>query len=469
MRRLATVRVRTTLGTSIVVGLALLGLGALLSIVIRNTMTEKIDDTLVIRAAELATSIEVIDERRGIPLGDGDDSFTQIIAADGEILAASRSIRDAPVLTSAPAGTFADFPGRLSSAERVRVHVRDGPGDVKIIVATSAEGVDDVVAVVTTSLQLGLPLLLLLVAGSTWVVTGRTLGPVEAIRAEVADIGHADLHKRVPEPRTRDEIGRLADTMNHMLERLEQANERQQRFVSNASHELRTPIATIRHQLEVALTESSPDWPNIAEGILEEDLRMQRMVDNLLWIAKYDQAKKTNTTYKPVDLDAVAASEARRQRAEESHRARPIAVDTTAIHAGQVRGNADDLTRAVRNLVDNAHRHADQRIAIAVTSLDSAVELLVDDDGPGVDSADQERIFERFTRADEARSRDDGGVGLGLAIARDIATAHGGTLEVTESAPLGGARFSLTLPSSGLPPSHWVKRDDRGADRPARR
>lgn len=453
---MATIRVTTTLGASIVVGLALIGLGVILSIVIRSTMTEQIDETLESRAAELANAIEAGGQTGEIPLGDGEDSFTQIVAPGGEVLAASQAISDAATLTTVPAGTFADFPGRLSSTEHVRIHVGDGPGEVKIIVATTLEGVDDVVAVVTTSLLLGLPLLLILVAGSTWVVTGRTLGPVEAIRAEVANIDHTDLGKRVPEPSTGDEIGQLAATMNHMLERLELANERQQRFVSDASHELRTPIATIRHQLEVALCDSSPDWLDIARGILEEDLRMQRMVDNLLWLAKHDQAKgrpMLSERIKLVDLDEIAASEARRRRSEESHRARTIAVDTTAIHAGQVRGSADDLTRAVRNLVDNAHRHAAQRIAITVRSLDATVVLRVDDDGPGVMGADRERIFERFTRADEARSRADGGVGLGLAIAREIATAHGGTLDVTDSPPLGGAQFVLTLPLAAFPPS----------------
>ena len=128
MRGLATIRIRTTLGTSIVVGLALLGLGVILSIVIRSTMTEQIDESLAVRAAEVANSVEANGEPRGIRLGDGEDSFTQIVTADGEVLAASRSISDAPVLTTAPAGTFGDFPGPLASAEHIRVHVRDGPG-----------------------------------------------------------------------------------------------------------------------------------------------------------------------------------------------------------------------------------------------------------------------------------------------------------------------------------------------------
>jgi signal transduction histidine kinase len=290
------------------------------------------------------------------------------------------------------------------------------------------------------ALIIGLPLLVLLMGGMIWSVIGRALRPVEAIRTEVADIGGGDLHRRVPEPATHDEIGRLAVTMNAMLDRLEASNVAQARFVSDASHELRTPIAVIRHELEVALrSDDDTLLREVAGEVLDEDLRMQRLVDDLLFLARREGRSGAAAERRRalVDLDDVALTEAHRVHTTHT-------IDTSHISAGQVRGDADQLGRVVRNLLDNALRHARSRVQVSVSSEHGEVVLHVDDDGDGVAEHDRERIFERFGRADESRARDVGGSGLGLAIVAGLVEEHGATVDVGAS-PLGGARFTVTL------------------------
>jgi signal transduction histidine kinase len=263
---------------------------------------------------------------------------------------------------------------------------------------------------------------------------------VEAIRAEVDAISAAALHRRVPDPPADDEIGRLARTMNRMLERLERAQARQRRLVSDASHELRSPVAAIRQHAEVAL--AHPDRTTTAElaaTVLAEDLRLQRLAEDLLLLTRADEHTLA-LRRRPVDLDDLVFDEARRLRDTTGLR-----VDTTAVSAGRVDGDAAGLRRVLRNLGDNAARHAAGRLAFSVAERDGLVLLGIDDDGPGIPEADRERVFERFVRLDDARGRDDGGSGLGLAIVAELARAHGGTVAVASS-PLGGARVEVTLP-----------------------
>jgi signal transduction histidine kinase len=231
--------------------------------------------------------------------------------------------------------------------------------------------------------------------------------------------------------------------MNSMLDRLEDANDRQARFVSDASHELRTPIAVIRHELEIALRGDGADWNVVAADVLEEDLRMQRLVDDLLVLARRDASVTPHdlTTLPLVDLDDVVLTEAHRVRSSK-------VVRTGGVSAGQVRGDADQLSRVVRNLVDNALHHAVSTVEIHLNGVDGTVQLIVDDDGEGVDEADRNTIFERFGRVDESRTRGNGGSGLGLAIVTELVAGHSGTIDVGKSPQLGGARFTITLPDS---------------------
>jgi signal transduction histidine kinase len=272
------------------------------------------------------------------------------------------------------------------------------------------------------------------------VATGA-LAPVERIRREVDQITGQRLDRRVPEPPSRDEIHRLALTMNQMLERLEVSRDQQQQFVADASHELRSPLASIRQTAEVSRAHPGalPEG-ELAEAVLEESLRMQRLVEQLLLLTRADEGVAVRTP-REVDLDDLALTEARRVGRT------GLRVDTSAVQAARVRGDETSLAQVVRNLVDNAARHASAGIAISVHEDGSTVELAVDDDGPGIPEDQRERVFERFVRLDEARARDAGGSGLGLAIVQQIVLAHAGTVAVSSSG-LGGARFVVRLPSA---------------------
>jgi signal transduction histidine kinase len=290
----------------------------------------------------------------------------------------------------------------------------------------------DAVDTALTTMLIGLPLLLLTVSGVTYLVTRRALRPVEGIRVEMAAItASEDLSRRVPEPDTHDEVARLARTTNETLAALESSVERQRAFVADASHELRSPIASLRTQLEVGA--AHPELLDL-DGALEDTVRLQTLAADLLLLARLDAGERPPPDAR-FDLAAVVREEVD---------SRPgVALDSVA--SLEVGGSRSQICRVLGNLLDNAARHARDRVAVTLRAEAGEAVLQVADDGSGVASADRERIFERFVRLDESRARDDGGAGLGLAIARDIARRHAGTLTVRD-APEGGALFELRLP-----------------------
>ncbi|MCU1379546.1 MAG: hypothetical protein JWN29_2529, partial [Acidimicrobiales bacterium] len=277
------------------------------------------------------------------------------------------------------------------------------------------------------------PLLLFLVGATTWVMVGRAFRPVERMRREVSDLSVRDLGRRVPVPPADDEVGRLARTMNTMLERLQRATERERAFVADASHELRSPVAAMRAQLEV--TRADPE-------LLDEVVRMEGLIENLLLLARTDARATERTAV--FDFDDVVLAEVARARASAG-----IPVRVGEFQPARVRGDGAELGRAVRNLLENAQRHATSSVVVDLAAVNGSVQLAVVDDGRGIAPDDRERVFERFTRLDDARDRHRGGAGLGLAIVRDVLRAHGGDAVVEERAG-GGARFIVTLPAAGL-------------------
>ncbi len=448
MKRLATVRARTTIAATLLFAVALGIGGAGLVTVLRSTMTDNVDTALRLRASDIGGLLEGGTNLTDVTIVDEEDSFVQIVA-DGRVVAASNNVTgEAPISEASPGQIVTSKTHPVDdSAFRILITEATTPsGPVTVIIGNTLEDMERTVRVTLGTLAVGMPLLVLLAAGMTWVLVGRALRPVESIRAEVAEIGSTDLHRRVPQPETADEIGRLAETMNDMLDRIESGSIRQRRFVSDASHELRTPIATIRHELEVALRGSATtDWPAVAVSVLEEDLRVQRLIDDLLWLARHDHDHERDRGRGRgrgdlIDLDEIVMRQVGRLTPRDG-----IVVDVAKVSAGQVRGHPDDLTRVVQNLLDNAVRHASSRVVLVLAGeADGAVRLHIDDDGPGVPADTREAIFERFTRSDEARGRDDGGSGLGLAIASEIVAEHAGTLSVGVS-PLGGARFTVEI------------------------
>ncbi|MFF1539631.1 sensor histidine kinase [Microbacterium sp. NPDC058269] len=421
------------MGATIVVAVALL-IGALSFYGVLSTSIHGSTE----RAAE--QRLDELSERAGGPGGKGvdalDDEILQIIGSDGSVRAASEDAREK--LGSTPLPVDDDPQTTTIDGETFLVVSEDLEGDQTLVLAVSMDDDAETLATVATLLAIAVPLLLLLVAVTTWLVVGRALRPVERIREEVDGITAERLHQRVPVPETADEIAALATTMNGMLDRLDAAATAQRRFVSDASHELRSPLATIRQHAELA--QAHPEVTSIgelAEVVSEEGLRLQGIVESLLLLARLDEGAGTHD--EAIDLDDIALGEVRRLRAA------GVDVDGTGIHAARVHGDPRLLGQLVRNLADNAVRHSRERITIGVTPSDGHVFVTVEDDGAGVPAEERERIFERFVRLDEARSRDAGGSGLGLAIARGIATRSRGTLTVDDSR-WGGARFVLTLP-----------------------
>ncbi|MBE1532142.1 sensor histidine kinase [Actinomadura algeriensis] len=275
-----------------------------------------------------------------------------------------------------------------------------------------------------------------LAAWITWRVVGHTLGPVEAIRAQLAEISATDLSRRVPQPSGDDELAQLARTANATLDRLEKAVARQRQFASDASHELRTPIAGLRANLEDAATHPDDnDLPAVVRSALRDTDRLESIVTDLLLLARIGTGG--TVAHEPVDLATLAAAELHR-------RTTAHALVTELAPGVTVSAVRMQLVRLLGNLLDNAERYAESTVRIEVARAGSWACLTVADDGPGIPPSDRERVFERFTRLDSARSRGAGGTGLGLAIAREIAHAHCGTLTI--AATDTGAHLTLRLP-----------------------
>jgi signal transduction histidine kinase len=268
-----------------------------------------------------------------------------------------------------------------------------------IVVVRGLDDIQEAQRTVARGLAFGMPVVLLIVALVTWWIAGRTLRPVA------------------------------------------EAHERQRRFVSDAAHELRSPVASIRAHAEVASTHpETTDVHDLAQVVGREGVRLQDLVDDLLLLARLDESASP-MRHEEVDLDDVVLADAARLREATTR----VQVDTSTVGAGRVLGDARSLERSVRNLSDNAARHAASRVSFSLAELDGQVTLRVDDDGPGIPAEERERVFERFERLDDARDRGSGGSGLGLPIVRSVVRAHGGEITLVES-PLGGLRAEIRLP-----------------------
>jgi signal transduction histidine kinase len=432
----------TALAAAVVVAVLALS-GVALALLQRHLLTDSLDDLLRERSGTLAAAAAA-GLGQGTLARPGDDDTMAQVVVDGRVVAASERAPASPLVAPPPAGQvqmLQTVAGRPALRVLSRT-VATPQGEAVVYVAGSMEDIDGSTSALVTTLAVAVPATALLLAALTWVLVGRTLRPVEAIRAQVADIGAGALDRRVPVPGGDDEIARLARTMNAMLTRVEVASARQDRFVADASHELRGPLTRIRTELEVDLAHPAAADPGAtAASVLEDVLALQRLVDDLLVLARGD-AGAAVPRKAPVDLDDVVMEEALRLRA-----AGRVGVDAGGVSAAQVVGDRAQLARAVGNLVDNAARHARATVTLSLAELGGQAVLGVADDGPGIPAAASERVFERFTRLDQARSNGQaGGVGLGLAIARDIVARHGGTLTV-DPGHHPGARLVIRLPA----------------------
>jgi signal transduction histidine kinase len=439
--RIGTVRAGTTAVAIVIVAIALVAGAMALLTVLRGTLIDEVKDAAGAQALEVARQLDS-GQLPILEVAPSDEQLIQVLGPDGSVLASSRNVTGEAAVARLRPGESEQVLTPLDNEEFMAVAegAQTSAGPRTVLVARALIGVFETTAVVTKVLLIGLPLLLFVVAVTTWVMVGRALAPVDAMRREVDEISAAQLHRRVPQPDADDEIGRLAATMNRMLARLEDARNSQHRLVSDASHELRSPITTIRQHAEVAL--AHPDGTTteeLAEVVLAEEMRIQRLVEDMLLLARADEHVPLPRA--PVDLDDLAFEEAGRLRSTTSLR-----VDTAAVEAARVHGDADALGRLLRNLGENAARHASGRVDITLADLGDDVVLTVDDDGPGIPESERQRVLQRFVRLDEARSRDDGGSGLGLSIVDEVVRAHGGSMSITRS-PLGGARIQVRLPA----------------------
>ncbi|MFJ8887114.1 ATP-binding protein [Streptomyces sp. NPDC102402] len=469
------VRARAALGATLVVAVALTVAGLAVLLVLRGNLTDRAGLEAEVAAREVAGELAQGRTYAELEAGDEDTHPVQVTDEEGRVVAVSKDLEaisgtgtaqvvpapsapapspdddddddddgndpprsevssDPPDLTNGTAtvdGEQADY--RFATVE---VTTED---DVTLAVHAGAPlaAEQEAVDTVRNSMLTGLPVMLFVVAGVTWLVTRRALRPVEGIRRELAAItASEDLGRRVPEPDSRDEIARLARTTNETLTVLEASVDRQRRFVADASHELRSPIASLRTQLEVGA--AHPELLDVA-GAVADTVRLQALAADLLLLARLDAGERPGSA--AVDLGALVREEVSQRTTDRI----PPGVSVADTGSLEVAGSRGQLARVVGNLLDNAERHAERSVGISVRAHRGDVLVEVTDDGAGVPEAERDRIFERFVRLDDARGRDDGGAGLGLAIARDVASRHGGTL-TAGAAPDGGARFVLRLP-----------------------
>ena len=446
--RIGTVRVRVTLLATALVALALLAASIGLVSTQRRLLSTGIDEALRQRADNIVPTIGANARNVVLPVeGDRQDSFVQLLDDRGRVVTASNNARALPaVVRPLAAGSRA----RLSKTAHLRAKSHDyrvltqrvgsGANSFTLVIAKNLDDVNESVDILTSSLARFVPIVVALLAFLVWWLTGRVLRPVEAIRSEVAIIEGSKLDRRVPVPASNDEIARLARTMNAMLDRIEGSSIRQQSFIADASHELRSPLTRIRAQLEVGLAHPTTDDPTATySSLLADAIELQQLIDDLLLAARSD-AEASAPSGAAVDLDDLVLVEARRLRG----RGR-VQVDTSRVSAARVMGDASQLARVIRNLADNAELHATTGVAFEARETGGTSKVIVTDDGPGIPVEHRARVFERFTRLDEARSRDRGGSGLGLAIAQEIVARHRGSIAITAS-DTGGARFVVTLP-----------------------
>ena len=442
------VRLRTTIVASIVVAVALI-LGAVaLVLLLDKSLTHALTAAADQRSADIASQLQTQASSADLSLlapTPSELSIVQVIDGRGHVVAASAAIQGEPPLT-----TRRPFAGEVVAEAKSLPVGEEGTyllvvrgvgtprGLLTVLVGQSSANVSHTVGTVTTLLLIGLPIIIIISAGVIWFGVGRALRPVEAIRRQVSIISAADLSQRVSVPASQDEVALLAGTMNAMLDRLDVSQQRQRQFAADASHELRSPLASMKTALEVA--KADPDasaWNRASDVALAEAARLSAVVGDLLFLARSDERGPGGARI-DVDLDDLVMVERDRLRTTTAMR-----IDVH-IEAVRIRGDRIQMQRLLRNLVDNAARHAITTVTIGLYSRRDFAVLEVGNDGPPIPVGERERIFERFVRLDGSRTRSAGGSGLGLAIVKQIAEFHGGQVGVI---PGERAGFEVRLPT----------------------
>lgn len=442
-----TVRARTTAAATVVVALCLLVAGGALLFVLFSSLETSARATADSRTAQLIDELRTdtpADLDKSALATDSQVGVVQVVDQSGNLVAQSAG-GPAELLSDRhlPPGTT-EFLGRIPLSPLddfwVTAAGADSPnGPVTVFVGADREPIEKVVTTVAVLIAIGGPVAIALVGFGTHRLVGAALQPVEDIRTRVASMTGGNLAERVPVPSADDEVARLAVTMNDMLDRLDASQAAQRRFVSDASHELRSPLTSITAALDLA--HRRPDLLDqslVDESLLPEALRMHGLVEDLLLLARADEHAGRHVEV-DVDLDDIVLAEAERVR---SLTQLTVVADVKPARAS---GDPNALSRLVRNLVDNAIRHAHHGIHLECAVFDSRARIIISDDGPGIPTADRHRVFDRFVRLDTPRDRTSGGAGLGLSIVAQIVDVHRGAISIDESAS-GGACFVVELP-----------------------
>ncbi len=397
-------------------------------------------------------------------VGVDEDTLAIIIGPDGLVETSTDVTGDpAEILAKAEPDTGPQTISLTSFEEtrgtdRFRVILSRGPDGQVGIAGQSLRSIDVSVSDLRASLLVVGLLLAVAAAAVTAAVVGRALRPVEVMRQEAADISLNELHRRLPVSERNDELGRLGQTLNDMLERLDHSAATQQQLVADIAHELRSPLTGIATQLEVSLAHvDRSDWPETAADALAEARRLEDLIANMLLLARLDNDAESGiggagepggaanrpgqAGHRLVDLDEIV-----HEAVDRAIITGGIEVDRSEVGAGLVRGDSDQLRRCVQNLLDNAMRYASSTVTVGLSEGVAGVTLVVADDGPGIPAADRTRVFERFYRVSEARERTSGGTGLGLAIVRELVDLHHGSVTATAAEP-SGTIMTVTLPS----------------------
>jgi signal transduction histidine kinase len=439
---------RSAVLSAAVVFIAVIIAGLGLVFVLYRTLLSSIDDAAAGRVRDTlgALQFDTASELDGSLLTtDQRVVAVQIIDAKGNVIQHSDSAPDTPLLpvssfrTAMRSGITDD--SSPDNDMRISGQTADtATGRYTVIVGGGSESAETTIETVAMLLVIAAPIISAVAGAVSYRLVKRSLRSVEAIRARVSEITASDLTERVPVPAQNDEVSALAKTMNEMLARVESGHAAQRRFVGDASHELRSPLASIISALEVA-----QDYPETLDDeltsgtLIPEAHRMQALVDDLLLLARADE-RGLAIREDEVNLDVLAEVEAVRLRRETD-----LAIHVSTDEA-VVAGDAGNLARVLRNLLDNAVQHAKSTVEITVERHATEASLIVGDDGPGVPREDRAKAFDRFVRLDSARSRDGGGSGLGLAIVAEIVAAHDGTVSIDDRAG-GGTRVTVVLPS----------------------
>jgi signal transduction histidine kinase len=444
--RRRSLRARVTLGATLVVsiGVAFLAAGVLFGL--RHSLLSTLDANVAQRASDVAAMADNGQLGSSIPnVGQEDASAVQVLDASGVPVASSADLegneRIMPFplpasLRSGAAATVAALP--IGNGGNFRVVARPAVlagRPVTVIAAVSLAQQEHSITSLGSGLAVGLPILVALVAATTWIFTGYTLRPVGTLAREVDEISATDLHRRVGLPLSRDEVYDLATTLNNTLGRLESASTAQRRFVADAAHELRSPLTAIMTETETMVRAADKEsWVQRGPVLLADLRRLHALMDNLLALARLDDPGY-RPTHRSVDLDDIVFAELRQVRNTTSR-----LIDATGVSAAQIVADPSAMARIVRNVLDNAVRHARDRVAITLRAERGTATLSIADDGPGIPVGQREWIFDRFTRLDQARDRETGGSGLGLAIVRELVSAHHGQVWIAEAPTADQAR-----------------------------